>query len=95
MINDTFFNFEGTEFIQTGEVILDELCNGLNVINIGTTVCMVNGIPLSPPAAGESVGDSYTIGGNRGEILQGHVSIAFVGGTGLCIVVQKFYLKKC
>lgn len=91
---DTLYNFNGQEYTQNSLVDLDMLCNGLNVINIGTTVATVNGVPLSPPAAGESIGDSYSIGGNRGEVLNGRVNIQFVGGTGRVIVVQKFYLNQ-
>lgn len=91
---DTLYNFNGQEYTANAIVDLDMLCNGLNVINIGTTVATINGVPLSPPAVGESVGDSYSIGGNRGEVLNGRVQISFAGGTGKVIVVQKFYLNQ-
>lgn len=90
---DTLYNFNGQTYTQNGLVDLDPLCNGLNVINTGTTVCEVNGVPLQPPAAGESVGDSYSIGGNKGEIISGRVNITFAGGVGVAIVIQKFYLN--
>jgi hypothetical protein len=90
---DTFYNFSGQTYGQNGIIDLDELCNGLNVINIGTTVCRVNGIPLNPPAAGEVVGDSYAIGGNKGELLTGKVQLDFASGNGEVIVVQKYYVN--
>lgn len=89
--NDTYYNFNGQEITQNSLIDLDPLCNGLNIINIGSSVANVNGVPLQPPAAGESVGDSYTIGGNKGEILQGRVNISFTGAVGKVVVVQKFY----
>lgn len=89
---DTYYNFNGDQYTQNANVDLDDNCNGLNIINVGTTIATVNGIPLSPPAAGETIGDSYSIGGNRGEVLKGIVQISFVGNTGKVIVVQKFYL---
>lgn len=93
-VQDTLYNFNGQEYTSNGLVDLDMCCNGLNIINTGTTVCTVNGIPLNPPAVGETIGDSYSIGGNRGEVLNGRVQIMFAGGTGKAIVVQKFYLNQ-
>lgn len=93
MNQNTFYNFNGQEYTQNGLIVIDGNCNGLNVINTGTSVCFVNGIPLNPPAVGESVGDSYSIGGNKGEILQGRVNLTFVNNLGKAIVVQKFYLE--
>lgn len=91
---DTLYNFNGQEYTGNALIDLDMLCNGINVINTGTTVCTINGVPLNPPAAGESVGDSYSIGGNRGEVLNGRVNLTFAGGAGKAIVVQKFYLNQ-
>lgn len=92
---DTLYNFNGQVYSQNGLVTLDLTCNGINFVNIGDTVAEVNGIPLSPPAAGERVGDSYSVGGNRGEILQGRIMINFATNAGRLLVVQKYYLEKC
>lgn len=94
-MQDQQYNFNGQEYTQNGLVTLDENCNGINIINTGSTEVVINGIPLAPPIAPATVGDSYSIGGNRGERLKGRVQLSFAGGTGKCVVVQKFYLENC
>jgi hypothetical protein len=94
MNNLLSYNFSSAQYTAPQKLPLDELCNGINVMNIGSSVAYVNGIPLSPPVTGQTVGDSYTIGGNLGEIIFGRVDISFEGGTGAVVVVQKFYVKR-
>ena len=93
-MQDRFFNFSAQTYSQNGILDIDQYCNGINILNTGTSVCTVNGIPLAPPSGTQTVGDSYTMGGNRGEILKGRVTITFTGGTGQAVVVQKFYTTK-
>lgn len=96
-MQDRFFNFSAKEYTQNGLLDLDSQCNGINILNTGSSVVSVNGIPLAAPGSGNSVGDSYSMGGNRGEILSGRISITFAGGEGNAIVIQKFYTspEKC
>lgn len=78
--------------IQPGAVKVDRYCNGFTVINIGAVVATVNGVPLSPPAAGETLGDSLNEGGNKGEIFTGRIDIQFAGAGGQVLVIQKTYI---
>ena len=94
-MQDTLYNFNGQEYTVNTLVTLEKYCNGINVINLGTTVATFNGVPLNPPAAGQSVGDSYSVGGNRGEILSGLVQLSFAGGTGKVVVVTQLAGKTC
>jgi hypothetical protein len=70
------------------QVDLDAMCNGYFVNNTGTTTCWVNGMPLQP-------GQSYTSGGNAGEIFtRRFVDIKFTGaGNNQAWVQQKFYVQ--
>lgn len=78
--------------VQAGAVKVDRFCNGFTVINTGTVVATVNGVPLSPPAAGETLGDSLNEGGNKGEIYIGRIDVAFAGVGGQVLVIQKAYV---
>lgn len=71
---------------------VEKFCNGWDVVNTGTVVATVNGIPLNPPAAGEVLGDSASYGGNKGEIYVGRIDVAFAGAGGQVIVTQKIYV---
>lgn len=44
-------------------------CASITFTNTGDTVCRVDGMILYPGTPGASLGDSRTIGGNEGEIL--------------------------
>lgn len=68
-------------------------CNGFVVKNIGTTICSVNGDPLQP-------GESKSVGGNRAEIYEGRIDLAFTLQTpppltivNAATVTQKFYME--
>lgn len=88
-----YYNTSQQHYAENASIVVDQLCNGYTVINIGTTVMAVNKIALNPGTAGTNNGESVSVGGNRGEIFAGRIDIAFTGGTGLCIVLQKIYVK--
>ena len=76
-----------------GSVIIEEYANSITIINIGLTIAEVNYIPLNPGTPGVNNGESVSFGGNRGEIFNGRIDIAFpVGAVGSVIVIQKCYL---
>jgi hypothetical protein len=81
--NDTPNQYTGNKTI-----CLDDMCNGYFVNNTGTSVCKVNGMPIQP-------GQSYTSGGNAGEIyIARFVKLEFLpGGANSAWVQQKFYVK--
>jgi hypothetical protein len=89
--NDTIFDVLVKEYNSNGLIETDQYCNSINVMNTGTTTATVNGIPLAPPVAPNLVGDSYSFGGNRGEIYRGRLIVAFDTGSGNLLVVEKFY----
>lgn len=70
-------------------------CNSITIINIGTTQATVNYfIPLNAGVPGTSNGESFTFGGNRLEIFNGRLDIAFPGtGAGNVVVIQKIYIN--
>ena len=91
------------EFINYGEftqtytrqtiVPLRPNLNGYSVRNVGTSVAIVNNKRLLPrPFAGVS-GESFSMGGNLGELYEGIIEIKFEAGGGDAIeVTQKFYI---
>jgi hypothetical protein len=79
------------------EVIREKNCNGFTVTNIGDTNIRVNGKILFASATPlTSQGDSFSVGGNRGEIYVGKIKLEFItpiGLTPLVEIVQKFYTE--
>lgn len=89
-----FYNMSQQNYTAAKSVVIDKLCNGVTVLNAGTTYVTWNGIPIAP-------GASMTVGGNEREIFVGRVDIAFFTQTpapGTIIksawVIQKFYEDK-
>jgi hypothetical protein len=89
-----FYNITPVQYLRNASVVVDKLCNGATVINTGTTVMTANGIPLNPGVVGVRNGESFTFGGNRGEVFAGRIDLAFVGGTGSCFLIQKIYIPE-
>jgi hypothetical protein len=89
------YNVITNSYNQNQNVPLDGNCNGWTAINIGTTIVTVNGIPLHPGTPGTNNGESFTIGGNAGEIFTGRISLTFATGTGQVLIIQKFYFNEC
>lgn len=88
-----FYNIIVYTYSENAHVQIDELCNGLTVVNTGTVNMNVNGVPLAPPPAGSLLGEAQTFGGNRREIFKGRIDVAFVAAVGAqCIVIQKCYI---
>ncbi len=88
------YNTTGAQEYGPGKAIARvQNCNGFTVTNVGDTTVTVNGRILYPGVPGTSIGDSVSIGGNRGEIYTGNINIKFgAGATPLVLVEQKFYL---
>lgn len=88
-----FFNFIYSTIILNSQVIIDELCNAYTIINLGTSICSVNGVPLNPGVPGTNNGESISQGGNKGELFRGRIDIAFINaGINNVMVIQKIYL---
>jgi hypothetical protein len=89
-----FYNTTTQNYTVQRMVVVEKLCNGVTVINKGSTIVMWNGLPLNP-------GESMTVGGNEGEVFVGRVDITFaipVPAPMTIInsawVIQKFYEDK-
>lgn len=87
-----YFNFIYTTIKSNGSVVVEQLCNSYTVINLGTTIAIVNGVPLNPGTPGTNNGESISQGGNKGEIFKGRIDIGFISGSGNVVVIQKIYL---
>jgi hypothetical protein len=87
-----YFNYLYTTFKINGGIVVDELCNAYTVINTGTSIAYVNGVPLNAGTPGTNNGESISQGGNRGEIFKGRIDISFATGAGAVQVIQKIYL---
>jgi hypothetical protein len=88
----TKYNTTSQNYVKQHSVNIEQLCNGVTVLNAGTTFCTWNGVPLGP-------GLSMTVGGNEGEIFVGRVDIAFFTQSpapativNSAWVIQKFYV---
>lgn len=74
---------------------IDRNCNAWTIINIGTTVCEVNGVPLNPGTPGVNNGESYVSPGNRNEIFRGRIDVQFpAGNVGRVVFIQKIYTNR-
>lgn len=89
------YNFSAEQISQNKQITIDPNCNGLTVINTGATQALVNQVPLNAGTPGTNNGESFSIGGNAGEVLAGRVDIVFPSGSGSVVVIQKYYLNFC
>lgn len=94
------YNFSCIEVREKGYFTIDELCNGVTVINQGNVGAWFNNIYLSPSplnllATDRFAGESAAIGGNAGEILTGRIQVDFAAGTQpRILIIQKYYLPE-
>jgi hypothetical protein len=86
------YNTTAQEYVKQHSVNLSKLCNGVTVLNAGTTFVTWNGVPLGP-------GQSMTVGGNEGEEFIGRVDLNFFTQSpapptiiNSAWVIQKFYV---
>lgn len=81
-----------------GDIAIPKMTNGIVVVNTGNTMAFVNGFPLHPTLVpGGANGESWTIGGNLGEVLaEEQLEITFgTGSTPQVFVSMKYYVEKC
>lgn len=77
------------------EIVVGPNCNGWVVRNIGGSIAFVNGIQLQPPPGAGLSGESFSSGGNYGEIYVGRIQIQFAAGINPTVeIIQKFYLDE-
>ena len=63
------FQFDTQVYSASKRVQLFGDCNSLTLVNTGDNIVTVENIILYPGTPGTNVGDSFSIGGNEGEIL--------------------------
>ena len=87
------YNMSQQEYNAPRSVNIDKLCNGVTVLNAGTTFATWNGIPIPP-------GGSMTVGGNEREVLSDGRYCVFHADPppapliNSAWVIQKFYEDK-
>lgn len=64
------YNLNARTFTAPANVSFADFTNGFTVRNTGTTWLIASGILLKP-------GESFAIGGNRGEIFEGRIDLKF------------------
>jgi hypothetical protein len=87
------YEFNCQVYYESSRVPVPERTNGLVITNIGDAICEVEGISLLPGVPGTTRGDSFSIGGNLGEVLaKKQVSLSFgAGATPRVEIVFKVY----
>jgi hypothetical protein len=82
-----YYNTTTQAYALPQKVTIDRYCNGITLINAGTSNVIFDDEIIVP-------GESKAISGNRKEIFVGRKDISFAGaGVNLCFVTQKFYVK--
>lgn len=95
-LNLVAYNITYARYSTAQEIPREELCNGFTIINIGGATATINGKVLFPSATPTTdQGDSFSVGGNAGEIYKGMLSLSFdpAGPNPLVEVIQKFYVQ--
>jgi hypothetical protein len=86
------YSFIGATYQTNKQITLDSNCNGITVVNKGLTTITFNGIPLLPSLVVGQTGESFSMGGNIGEILTSRLDLSFEPGAGSnALIIQKFY----
>ena len=88
------FNTLYKTVLQNAQIEIPELCNNITIINIGTTQAVIDSaLPLNAGVPGTNNGESFTYGGNKGEMFYGRLNVAFpAGGVGNVLIIFKIYL---
>lgn len=88
------YNWFTNNYTTGGQIAIMENCNSLSFTNVGDTSVTVNNKVLYPGTIGSILGDSFSIGGNQGEIVsEKRVTISFgAGANPILEIVQKVYV---
>lgn len=93
------FDWSVQPYFTGQEVEITFPCNAIEVINIagvGGTICLVNNVPINAALVAGANGESWSIGGNLGEVIQKkQITLSFPNGNGAVLVIQKFYVTNC
>ena len=92
------YSFRSQDYYETQQVDVDENCNSLTFINKGDTVLNACGVTLMPSPLNVGIGnrnaaESYTVGGNEGEVYKGSALVQFIApiGANPCVaIIQKY-----
>lgn len=78
-------------------VNVNPYCNSITFINQGNSFAVINNtFRVYPGTIGTNSGETFSLGGNRGEIFRGRIDVAFdiAGGTNILIILQKVYIPE-
>lgn len=90
------FGWTRTTVDDGTELPIPSMANAVLVVNIGTTLAIVDGLPINPRLVPGTNGESHTIGGHIGEIIDmPGLEITFPNGPGLVFVRFKIYKSSC
>lgn len=84
---------------EGGDIAIPVYCNGFVATNMGAVggaVAFVNGYRINPPLVAGANGESFSMGGNLGEVLnEQQLEITFGAGVGLVFITFRFYTNIC
>jgi len=89
------YNVIVTQHSIATNVEVQQNCNGVSIRNIGNTTAVINGVQILPAPAPGLSGESYSFGGNLGEIYTGRLQLRFllpIGTNPNVEIIQKFYV---
>jgi len=86
---------QGQQYYESQQVAVPGDCNGATFINKGDGNVTVNGVELATSGTPGIGGESFSIGGNQGEIFAGRCTVAFAPGQAnpQLLVIWKFYVN--
>lgn len=89
------YNISVQDFVASGEFPNDGDINGFMIENTGDDSVLFEGKTLLPPPGVGLAGQSFSVGGNAGELYRGRLRFQFAG-VGVAPKIQitiKFYIK--
>ena len=95
MQGQLFYSMQGQQYYESQQVAVPDDCNGATFINKGDGDVTVNGVPLVTSGTAGVGGESFSIGGNLGEIFAGRCTVAFAPGQAApqLLIIWKFYVN--
>lgn len=84
---------------EGGDYRIPPNCNGFVAVNIapvGGAIAYINGFPINAPLVANTNGESFSLGGNFGEIMaEKQLEIIFGPGISRVYITFKFYSEIC
>ena len=84
---------------EGGDYPVPTYCNGVvgtNITVVGGAVAFINGYPVNAPLVANTNGESFSLGGNFGEIMaEKQLEIIFGPGVSRLYLTFKYYSQIC